>query len=181
MKTTFFTPRFIFIATSVFLAAISRLLPHIPNFTPVAAMALFGGVYFSEKKWAFIIPLIAMFLSDVAMELVFGYGFHNTMLYVYIGFILTTLIGVMVRNMAKPRNILIASIVSSILFFLITNYGVWASLGYPMGAAGLTTVYVQGIPFFRYSIFGDLFYNAILFGGFYLAQIKFPVLLLNRK
>lgn len=181
MKTKFFTPRFIFISSTIFLAAVSRLLPHIPNFTPVAAMALFGGVYFTDKKWAFIIPLMALFLSDAAMELFFGYGFHNTMLYVYAGFVLTTLIGVMIRNSVKPRTILVASLVSSVLFFLVTNFGYWVSLGSPMGYAGLTAAYVQGIPFFRYSLFGDLFYNAILFGAFYLAQIKFPTLLLNRK
>lgn len=176
MKTKIFTPRFIYITTTVLVAAASRLLPHLPNFTPVAAMALFGGVYFLEKKWAFIIPLIAMFLSDMAMELFYGSGIHSTMIYVYFGFILTTLIGIFIRNNVQIKTILTGSLLSSILFFLITNFGYWASLGFPMGYTGLTSAYIQGIPFFRYTLLGDLFFNIILFGSFYFAQIKFPVL-----
>lgn len=177
MKSKIFTARFIFITSAILIAAMSRLFPHIPNFTPIAAMALFGGVYFADKRLAFIIPLIAMFLSDIAIELFFGWGFHNTMVYVYAGFILTSIIGIIVRRNVTILSVGTGSIISSVLFFIITNFGVWAASGFQMGIAGLNTTYLMGIPFFAPTLLGDLFFNAILFGAFYLVQIKYPVLI----
>ena len=177
MKSKIFTPRIIFITSAILIAAVSRLFPHIPNFTPIAAMALFGGVYFSDKRLAFVIPLIAMFLSDAAMQLIYGWGFHNTMIYVYIGFILTSAIGMIVRRNVTILSVAAGSITASILFFIITNFGVWATSGFTMGIAGLNATYIMGIPFFAPTLAGDLFFNSILFGAFYLAQIKFPVLI----
>lgn len=171
-----FTPRFIFITSAILIAAISRLFPHIPNFTPIAAMALFGGVYFSDKRLALVIPLIAMLLSDIAMQVIFGWGFHNTMIYVYLGFILTSLIGMMVRRNVSFLSVTAGSILSSILFFIITNFGVWAAFGTEMGITGLYTTYLMGIPFFAPTLLGDLFFNGVLFGAFYFAQIKYPML-----
>ncbi|MES2590385.1 MAG: DUF6580 family putative transport protein [Bacteroidota bacterium] len=176
MKSKIFTPRFIFITSAILIAAVSRLFPHIPNFTPVAAMALFGGVNFSDKKMAFFIPLVAMFLSDVALQLMFGWGFHNTMIYVYIAFVLTSIIGMMVRRNVSVLSIGAASIISSVLFFIITNFGVWAASGYSMGLAGLNTTYLLGLPFFAPTLVGDLLFNGILFGSFYFVQTKYPVL-----
>lgn len=177
MKSKIFTARFIFITTAILVAAMSRLFPHIPNFTPIAAMALFGGVYFSDKRLAFVIPLLAMLLSDVALQLFFGWGFHNTMIYVYIGFILTSIIGIMVRRNVTILSVASGSIAASILFFIITNFGVWASFGFQSGISGLNTTYLMGIPFFAPTLLGDLFFNGVLFGAFYLAQIKFPALI----
>lgn len=177
MKSKLLTPRFIFITSAILIAAVSRLFPHIPNFTPLAAMALFGGVYLSDKRLAIIVPLIAMFISDAALEATTGWGFHNTMIYVYIGFILTSLIGMQLRNNTSVLSVGTASILSSVLFFAITNFGVWAASGFQMGIAGLGTTYILGIPFFGPTLSGDLFFNAILFGSFYLAQQKFPALI----
>ena len=177
MKSKFITPRFIFITSAILIAAVSRLFPHIPNFTPIAAMALFGGVYFTDKRLAFVIPLIAMFLSDAAIQLVYGWGFHNTMIYVYAGFILTSVIGMIVRRNVSILSIAAGSITASILFFIITNFGVWAASGFQMGIAGLNATYIMGIPFFAPTLVGDLFFNSILFGAFYLAQIKYPALI----
>ena len=176
MTSKYFTPRFLFVTSAILVAAASRLFPHIPNFTPVAAMALFGGVYFTDKRLAFVIPLLAMFLSDGAMELINGQGFHNTMIYVYVGFILTTLIGLRIRKNTSVLSVAAGSIISSLLFFIITNFGVWASSGFQLGAAGLGTTYVMGIPFFGPTLAGDLFFNGILFGAFYFATIKMPKL-----
>ena len=176
MNSKLFTPRFLFVATAIIVAAASRLFPHIPNFTPIGAMALFGGVYFSDKRVAFIIPLITMIVSDLALELISGWAFHNTIIYVYTSFILTTIIGLQVKRNTNPQTILAGSVASSLLFFIITNFGVWASSGFPMGITGLSTTYVMGIPFFGPTLLGDLFFNAILFGSFYLAQRKIPAL-----
>jgi len=176
MKLKLISPRFLFVSSTILLASASRLFPHIPNFTPIAAMALFGGVYFSDKRMAFVIPLLAMFLSDAAMELISGQGFHNTMIYVYIGFVLTSIIGLQVKKNTSVLSVTAGSVISSILFFIITNFGVWAQSGFQMGAAGLGTTYVMGIPFFAPTLAGDLFYNALLFGAFYLVQLKLPKL-----
>jgi len=179
MKSTIFTPRFIFITTAILVAAISRLFPHIPNFTPIAAMALFGSVYFTDKRLAFIVPLIAMLISDIALEMITGWGFHNTLVYVYISFALTSAIGLLVKNSVSVISITIASIISSLLFFIITNFGVWAAAGFQLGFGGLVMTYTLGIPYFAPTLVGDLFFNGVLFGAFYLAQRKYPVLLVK--
>lgn len=176
MKSNILTPRFIFLTSAVLIAAVTRLFPHIPNFTPIAAMALFGGAYFSDKRLALIIPLLAMFVSDVALELLTGWGFHNTMIYVYVAFVLTSFIGMYVRRNVSVLSVAGAAIASSVLFFIITNFGVWAASGFEFGFAGLNATYVLGLPFFAPTLLGDLFFNAILFGAFALAQVKFPVL-----
>lgn len=176
MKLKSISPRFIFVSSAILLAAASRLFPHIPNFTPIASMALFGGVYFTDKRLAFVIPMLAMFLSDTAMELLTGQGFHNTMIYVYLGFALTSFIGLRIRNNVSVLSVASGSIISSVLFFVITNFGVWAQSGFQLGAAGLGTTYVMGIPFFAPTLLGDLFFSGILFGAFYVAQLKLPKL-----
>lgn len=176
MKSKLFTPRFVFITTLIVFAAISRLLPHIYNFTPVAAMALFGGAYFINKRMAVIIPLAVMMISDVALELMFGWGFHNTMIYVYVAFVLTSLIGMLVGRNVSVLSVAGGSLASSVLFFIITNFGYWAGIGFEGGILGLNAAYIGGLPFFAPTLLGDLFYNAILFGAFYLAQVKYPAL-----
>lgn len=177
MNSNLFSARFIFISSAILLAAISRVFPHFDNFTPIASMALFGGVYFSDKRLAFIVPLVAMIISDVILELTTGWGFHNTIVYVYVAFILTSAIGLYVRKNTNVQTVLGASVLSSLLFFIITNFGVWAASGGVGGASGLATTYVLGIPFFAPTLLGDVFYNTILFGAFYLAQRRIPALI----
>jgi hypothetical protein len=177
MKSKIFTPRFIFVVTTIVLAAVSRLLPHIDNVTPVAAMALFGGVYLNDKRLAMIIPLLIMALSDGAMEAISGNGAHNTMIYVYASFAITSIIGILISKKISVLSVASASLVSSVLFFVITNFGVWASTpASDPGAVSLSATYILGIPFLRYTLLGDLFFNAVLFGAFYLAQVRLPKL-----
>src|ERR1035437_2927097 len=185
MKATIFTTRFLFITCAIVIAAISRVLPPPPNFTPIGAIALFGGACFANKKFAFVIPILAMFVSDSILELVSGIGFHNTMIYVYASFVLITLIGIYIRNNAKAGTIILASLISSVLFFVITNFGFWAATGYAMGMKGLLSAYLVAIPFysnsvfgsfFAYTLIGDFFYCGILFGSLYLAKSRFPAL-----
>jgi len=179
MSSKDFTPRFVFITTAIFLAALSRLLPHPFNFTPIGAMALFGGACFSNNKIAFSIPILSMLVSDCII------GFHNTLLYVYASFMLITLIGMYLRHNAKAGNIIAASLISSLLFFIITNFGVWATDSTSHGLSGLISTYTLAIPFYTNDLFGnfflntimgDLFFNGILFGALYLAKVKFPAL-----
>jgi hypothetical protein len=149
----------IFPALIILIAASMRLLPHLPNFTPISAMALFGGTYIN-KKYSIIITLLAMFVSDIFL------GFHSTMPYVYGSFVLTVFIGSWVKDHKTFKNILSASLASSILFFLITNFGVWVNGWYPRNISGLIQCYTLAIPFFKHTLTGDLFYVGLFFGSF---------------
>ena len=146
----------------ILVAALSRLLPHPPNFTPIAAIALAGGVYMN-KRYATIVPLIALVLSDAII------GFHNTIYYVYGSFVLIGLVGLWLKSHKKPLVVFGGVLVSSILFFLITNFGVWFvddGLVYQKSFAGLIECYTAGIPFFRNTVLGDVVFTAALFGIF---------------
>lgn len=145
----------------IVVAAIFRLLPHLPNATPIAAMALFSGVYFNNKKYAFIIPLLAMFLSDLFL------GFSMITLFVYAAFILVGYIGITSKKM-NIKTILI----SSISFFIITNFGVWL-IGYPKTLNGLLECYTLAIPFFRNSLIGDFFFAGVMYYGFEFVSNKY--------
>ena len=138
-------------------AAVSRFVPHPENFTPIAAMALFGGVYF-DKRYAFVVPLVAMVVSDYFI------GFHNTIPYVYGSFVLTGVIGIWLKNHKNVGWVVGASLSSSVLFFVITNFGMWVTGGYPQNFGGLVECYIAAIPFFRNTVLGDLLYVGVLFG-----------------
>lgn len=163
--------RFITLAIIIFAVAVFRILPHPPNVSPIAAMALFGGAYFSDKRLAFLVPFLALLLSDLIL------GLHDTMLYVYGGFALTVVIGFWVRKQLNIGRIAVAAVGASILFFLLTNFGVWLTSGmYPMTADGLMQAYIAGIPFFQNSLLGNLIFTALLFGGFAALQRNVPAL-----
>lgn len=170
----------------VLFAALSRLLPHPPNFTPIGGMALFGAAYFSRKYLAFLIPLAAMWLSDLLLnnlvyakaypELYEGFFWFGS-LYVYMSIVLIGLLGLALLRKVKLTTLLGASLAASVLFFLITNFGSWlADPMYPKNAAGLTAAYAAGIPFFWNTLLGDLFYVAVLFGGYEWASRNIPQL-----
>jgi len=157
--------RLIAISTIIFALALFRLLPHWPNVSPVAAMALFGGAYFADKRTAFIVPFVALFLSDLVL------GMHNSMIFVYAGFALTVAIGFLLQNRVTMTNTAFAMITSSVLFFLLTNFGAWMTSGlYAKTAGGLMQAYAAGIPFFQNSLLGNIVYAAVIFGGFHLLQ-----------
>ncbi len=155
----------IIISTIIFTLALFRLLPHWPNVSPVAAMALFGGAYFADKRIAFIVPFVALFLSDLFL------GLHNSMIFVYTSFALTVAIGLLLKSRVTLTNTAFAVVAASVVFFLITNFGAWLMSGiYAKSAEGLTQAYVAGIPFFQNSLLGNLGYAAVIFGGYYLLQ-----------
>lgn len=147
----------------VVMIIIMRLLPHLPNFTPVAGIALFSGAYLN-KKLAILLPLVGMFIADYFI------GFHNTMVYVYGAFILISLIGIWLSRHNNLNNIIFATLGSSILFFLITNFGVWMQGYYGYQLSGLWQSYAMGIPFFRMTLAGDLLYTGVFFGSYSLAN-----------
>lgn len=146
-------------AAIILLAISARLIPHPPNFTPIGGLALFSGSNF-KKKSALLIPLSAMFFSDIFL------GFHKTIPYVYVSFIIIALIGGLIRN-NKWQSLFKASLISSVLFFLITNFGVWATgTMYQKDLGGLMQSYGFGIPFFRNTMISDLFYSFSFFYGY---------------
>lgn len=171
MSKELFTPKFLTIAVMILLAALSRIIPHPPNFAPIVAMALFGGAYFSNKKLAFVIPIFAMFISDLII------GLHSGMLIIYLTFIGIVAIGFLLRDNKKFGRVAGLTIGSSVIFFVTTNFAVWMSdLMYPKTIEGLIACYVAAIPFFGNSLAGDLFYSGVLFGGYALLRSNVPAL-----
>ena len=164
-------PRLAALISIVLAAALSRLIPHPPNMTSLTAVALFGGAYFSDRRLAFLVPLAALFLSDLVL------GFYGHMEVVYSSFALIVCIGLWLGKDRSVLRIAVAALTSSVLFFLLTNFGVWAfgSL-YPRTLDGLVTCYVAAIPFFRNTFQGDMLYAFILFGGFAMLERRFSVL-----
>lgn len=145
----------------ILVAAVIRLFPHLPNVTPITAMALFSGVYFNNKKLALLVPLLAMAVSDVFL------GFSTISIFVYAAFILVGVIGMTSKKMSVTSVLL-----SSISFFIITNFGVWL-IGYPKTLDGLVDCYTLAIPFFRNSLIGDVFYAALMYFSFEFVSKKY--------
>jgi len=155
---------------AILVATVLRLVPHPPNFTPIGAMALFSGAYLGRRgAVAFLAPLGALFLSDLAL------GFYHGMATVYFSVALIVVLGWFALSRVSALRVGGAALISSILFFAITNFGMWLSSGfYPRTLAGLEACYVAAIPFFQNTVAGDLFYAALLFGGFKLAEQLMP-------
>jgi len=143
---------------------IARLLPHLPNFTPIGGMALFGAAHGSRRS-AIVAPLAAMALSDLVL------GSHGSLPYVYASFVLIALMGMVVfRNGVSAPRVVGASLASSLILFFVSNFGVWASgTMYARTWQGLLTCYAMGLPYLRNGMVGDLFYAGVFFGGYALA------------
>ena len=164
-------PRLLVLVLMILAAAASRILPHPPNIASITAVALFGGAYLTDKRLALIAPLAALFLSDLIL------GFYRHMEIVYGSFILVVCLGFWLQRKRSMLRIAIAALASSVIFFVITNFGVWAFASlYPKTAEGLLACYVAAIPFFQNTLLGDALYTAVLFGGFALAENFFPIL-----
>lgn len=164
--------RFWGVLAVVAFGAFIRLIPHPPNFSPIAAMALFGGAYFARKGWAILLPLLAMLVSDLAL------GFHPLMPAVYLSFVLIGCLGVSLSKNRSPVRIGMTSFAGSMLFFLVTNFAYWAQSGglYPKTFAGLLACYTAALPFLQNSVAGDLVYSSVMFGAFALAEKTFSQL-----
>jgi hypothetical protein len=169
MKENIRNPRFVVLTLIILGAAFTRLIPHYPNFTAIGAVALFGGAYFTKKWLAFIVPLAALFLTDLII------GFYSQMWVVYLSFMLIVVIGMSLQGTKKPGKVILASISASVSFFVITNFVMWyGSSLYPQNFTGIMESYTAAIPFFSYTLLGDLFYVGIMFGVFEIAKAKFP-------
>ena len=171
MDFSFIKPRFLVITGIIIIAALVRFFPHPPNFAPMAALALFGGKYYSDKKFAFIIPLAVMVVTDSII------GFHYLIPVVYISFLLIVGIGLLLRRSNKVSWLVAGSVASSTLFFVITNFYEWyAGIMYPKTAEGLITCFVAAIPFYFNSLIGDMFFVSVMFMSFEFLTRRFNVL-----
>ena len=148
----------VFVVSLIFFAILSRFLPHPPNFTPIAAIALLSSKGFVNRWVAFLIPIVSLFISDLFL------GLHTTIPFVYGSFILIALLG----RYVKKINILTV-LLSSSIFFLVTNLGVWL-LHYPLSVEGIFQCYILALPFFLNTVIGDLVYGALLIYPFYALQ-----------
>jgi hypothetical protein len=165
--------RILVILIAIVAAAALRLVPHPPNFTPIGAMALFSGALLGRRGViAFAAPLGALLLSDLALGL-----FYPGMAFVYSSVALVVLIGWAVASRRSVLAVAVAALASAVSFFILTNFGMWLFSGfYPLTAAGLAACFVAAIPFFQNTLAGDLFYSALLFGGFALLEHALPQL-----
>ncbi len=159
--------KIILVALVIILAAVSRLVKHPYNFTPVIAMSLFAGCYL-KTRWGVILPLAAMLISDYFI----GFYDFQVMASVYVSIALIFVIGWVLRKYKKWYNVGLAALISSLVFFFITNFAVWAFFNwYPHTWAGLTNCFILAVPFFRNSLAGDLFYAGLFFGLYELVLI----------
>ncbi|MEM9586519.1 MAG: DUF6580 family putative transport protein [Planctomycetota bacterium] len=157
----------------VVLAIAARWLPHPPNFTPVAAVGLAGGAWLASRWASALLVVTIMLVSDVVI------GFHPLAALVYGCLVINVLLGHQLRRLADSSvlarigGVAAASVVGSVLFFVATNLGHWA-VYYEPTWAGLMRCYTVAVPFFQYTVAGDLFYSALLFGSYGLATARRP-------
>ena len=142
-----------------------RLVPHAPNFTPILSIALLSG-YYIKNRYSILLPIAIMLFSDIAL------GGNPMGYWVYISITLIILLGYFIKNNAK--NIILNSLLSSLLFFLITNFGVWATGGYSYTLYGLIECYTLAIPFFKNTLMSTVFFSMLIYCLHYFIN---PVLL----
>jgi hypothetical protein len=184
-----FSPRNLVLCAMIAFAAGYRLLVHFSagalpwNFTPVEAMALFGGAYFADRRLGVVVPLIAMIAADCVIALTvppaWVRDWLGTLPFVYGCIALTAVGGFALRNKVSAPKVLFGALMSAVLFFLITNFATWLTARPGAGAACTSTLaacYVAGIPFFKGTLYGTLFWSALLFGGFALLSRRWSAL-----
>ncbi|WP_462252454.1 DUF6580 family putative transport protein [Ferruginibacter sp.] len=177
-------------AALILVAAISRLIPHPPNFAPIASLAIFGGTVITNKKYALILPLGTLLLSDILFELFTSTpGFYDiSQTFVYGAFILITFLATQIKKV-NTKNILFACVWSGVIFFILSNFGMWLTgIYYPKTFNGLMACYAAAIPFYKNELFGNMllntfmsnfFFTALLFGAY--AIIKKTVFSANTQ
>ena len=165
------THRILAIIGMIIIAAASTLFPHPPNFTPLAAIALFAGAHLNDRRAAYAVTLGTLLLRDAVI------GFHLLMPVIYVCYAINVMLGLWLRANQRPWRVVGAAALGSMIFFIVTNLAVWAALGsYPHTPGGLLSCYVAAIPYFRNTVASDLLYSVLMFGGFALAQARMPSL-----
>lgn len=177
------------VAAIILIAALSRIVPHPYNFSPLVAISLFGGAMFKQNWKAFLVPIGAYFISDLFFQMMGMQGFYGiSQIFVYASMLLVVALGI-TMNQPRVLKVLGYSIAGSTAFWIISNFGVWVASGisgtveYEPGLT-LGMTYLRALPFYNTfgnqlffgSFAGDLFYSAVIFGVYALAQKKYPAL-----
>ncbi len=169
----------------ILLAAFTRIMPHPPNFSPMAAIGLFGAAHFAKKWQAFFIPLIGIWISDLVINnYVYSSSssnfvwFYSGFYWQYISYILIIFAGLFIFNRGISLTKMFGGMISSSgIFFLVSNFGVWAGgTMYPKNFGGLITCYAAGVPFIHNTIISDVLFITVLFGTYYLLQVEYSSL-----
>jgi len=164
----------------IIMAAAARIVNHelhLYNLAPVAAIGLFGGAALKDRRLALVMPLLAMFIGDLYIELFPSNatmrGFYGVeQLFVYGSMLLVTVLGLQIKQVSAPK-VLGYSLAGSLIFFALSNFGSYITGMYGYGWNAFTTTYVMALPFFRNTVVSDLAGNVVLFGGFALLQQAF--------
>lgn len=158
--------------------AFARLIPHIPNFTPIESLTIFGAAYLGRKQWAIVAPLVILYISDFIINNTVARSFFpdvegivwfdSYMIFNVLAIIAIVLFSSSILQKVNIKNILISILGASVIFFIITNFGSWASEKsiYTNDLSGLLTSYTAGLPFFRTSLLSNLVFSGILFGSY---------------
>ncbi len=180
----------IVITAMIVIAAGSRFLPHWHNFTAVGAMGLFGAAYFKQKYWSLLVPLLALWVSDLILNnVVYGHYYEGfvwfgaNVIWVYAGFAAIVGVGLLLLKVVKPGRVLLAAVLASVAFFLISNFGSFVlDPGgiYPNSSAGLLSAYAAGLPFFWNSLLANIVFSCVLFGIYEFAILRRPLELTQR-
>ena len=178
-------PRIWFLSSLALLAAASHALPHPPNFAPMAAVALFGAATFPGRWSAFLVPIAALLLGDLVLQLTYmagwqpRWGFYQGQWMVYACLLPSILLGFLIREKRTIATTAAAVLGSSLVFFAVTNLAVWlyfSGVTYPKTADGLLLCYTEALPFLKNTLAGDIVYSVALFGTLALAEATFPTL-----
>jgi hypothetical protein len=180
-------PKFLIVLSAILLASIFRLVPHWPNFTPIATIAIMGGALIGNRLLAVIIPILAMMFSDLLTIVFINYKYTTVADYfsspatllIYLAILGISTMGFWLRDKQSSRNLALVSLHSALLFFVVSNFGVWLTGSLPKTFAGLLATYDLGIPFFGYNLAGNLFYTFLFFGAFHWSALKWPALIKN--
>lgn len=169
----------------ILLAAFTRIMPHPPNFSPMAAIGLFGAAHFAKKWQAFFIPLIGIWVSDLVINnYVYSSSssnfvwFYSGFYWQYMSYILIIFAGLFIFNRGISLTKTFGGMISSSgIFFFVSNFGVWAGgIMYPKNFGGLITCYAAGVPFIHNTIISDVLFTTVLFGTYYLLQVEYSSL-----
>ncbi|WP_044171919.1 DUF6580 family putative transport protein [Flectobacillus major] len=177
--------RFGVIAGMIAIAAVSRFLfltPSLANFSPVGAMALFGGAYFANKRWAYALPVLALWLSNLVLNNVFYKEYYPSFSMgfewgTFVSFAVVVTAGVVLLKKVTLTNLLAANVVGTLGFFIVSNLCVW--LGgqlYTTDMNGLVECYGNALPFLRNTMLSNLLFSGVMFGAFELAKRQVPKL-----
>lgn len=160
------------------IAAFSRLIPHMPNFTPAESVTIFGAAYFSRKYLAFVLPIVLLYITDFVINNTVARPFFTSheglvwfssyMLYNTFAIILIVLISTVIITKVNFKNVAATVLASTLIFYLVTNFGAWAgdTSIYPRDLSGLITSYIAGLPFLKNTLISNILFATVLFGSY---------------